>query len=96
VTNRILNDAELEEIRMTAGCSFGEGEQPYYIADLLHTARAGREALKMLALEGSHDSPLYAWCDDGWLCEHPECIFGRYALGFGEEPGPPAGSGRPG
>jgi hypothetical protein len=81
---RILTDEELDEIEATGGCSFGEaGErgEGYYIADLLYSAKVARMALRALSLNGSMDTPLWSWCDDGWLCQHPECRQGRYALG---------------
>jgi hypothetical protein len=75
---RILSDEQLDEIEATAGCSFGE---EYYIADLLYSAQVARMALRAVSLNGSMDTPLWSWCDDGWLCQHPECRQGRYALG---------------
>ena len=37
-------------------------------------------ALKAISLNGSDDFPLYSWCDEGWTCEHEECIQARAAL----------------
>jgi len=77
---RILDDAEVEEVVATRGCSFGEGVRPYYIADLIYSLRTARQALRAVALSGTDDVPLWAWCDEGWTCTHNECVQGRYAL----------------
>ena len=43
--------------------------------------RVARAALKGLALSDGPTGNEYSWCDDGWLCEHAECIAARAALG---------------
>jgi len=47
---------------------------------LLEVIDALASALKGVALNGSDEMPLWSWCDEGWTCEHPECIAGRAAI----------------
>jgi hypothetical protein len=41
--------------------------------------------LKRVALSGTEDLSLWAWCDDGWTCTHNECVANREAIRQAED-----------
>lgn len=67
---------------MNAEDAAREEEQRRLEAERLLAARdaAGRTLVKALEGVALGLSPVASWCDDGWMCEHVECVAGRDAI----------------